>query len=363
MGVEGVVEVVPDPAFLLPRYVPESVIEKRLGFLRHLGWYPEEPDSAVVVQGHRGLIPFAGDVARELAELRAERPHLRVVLVETGPCHGDGEFADAVETLLPDVHRLGAVAGIEDVAAAIAGSAAFVGSSLHGNIAAVAFSRPHVALDLQGQSKLRGFAGTIGDPDCRIETTRELRVALDRALREGPRVDPEPLWKRIDEHFDVLAEIASAASGTPRGAPLRESGGPPETWGGDLTEVAAAARERRLLAQRWELADRVTTVELEALGHRREAERLLFELQRAAGHVREMEARIAEIEAYSLEREGVIDRLDAEVRALEADVEWARELLAVRERERTVLMSTRTFRYTAPLRGLYGWIRRRRGDG
>jgi len=157
-------------------------------------------------------------VAEAVTRLLDERPEWRPLLVETGPCRGDGRFADAITPLLPaGVERLPATAPLEDVVAALATSAGVVGSSLHGSITAFAYGRPFVVLDLVPESKLTGFCAIAGAPGHRAADAGDIDRAIDLAFRgPGPSVSLASLQQRIDDHFDRVAAMATAVAGVRR---------------------------------------------------------------------------------------------------------------------------------------------------
>jgi polysaccharide pyruvyl transferase WcaK-like protein len=246
-GVERPIAVVPDSALLLDRVLPPAALAARLERLRSAGCYPTGP--ALVLQGCDLIVPHAGRLARAVGEwldrqavsfgavgewldgqgvpsgavrsrsTGGSRPGLEPVIIETGRCRGDTLFADALAPQLAPrrVHRLASGAGIDDLAAAIAGGLVFVGSSLHGAITALVYGRPFVLLNLAGESKLDGFADLTGLGDRVVHDVDALGPALERAVTTPAPPDLLPdLQRRIDDHFDRIAEIALAASASAR---------------------------------------------------------------------------------------------------------------------------------------------------
>lgn len=214
-GVERPIEVVPDSALLLDRVLPAAAPADPLDRLRAAGCYPAGP--ALVLQGCDLIVPHAGRLARAVGEWldRQPEPGLEPVIIETGRCRGDTLFADAIGPALAPRRalRLPPGAGIDDLGAAIAGGALFVGSSLHGAITALVHGRPFILLNLAGESKLDGFGDLTGLEDRVVHDVDALGPALDRAV-----TTPAPpgllagLQRRIDAHFDRIAEIALAAA-------------------------------------------------------------------------------------------------------------------------------------------------------
>jgi polysaccharide pyruvyl transferase WcaK-like protein len=309
-GVAREVAVVPDPAVLLPRILPPESVRDRLRDLRREGVFPDA-DRVIAVQGSRGHLPHVDRIATAVRRLAAGLDAVPLV-VETGPCHGDGEFALALAERVPEGRRLGP-AGLVDLTAAIAGSVGFVGASLHGNITALAYGRPQVVLGMNGESKLWGLADALGDPDVVVRAADEIPDAFEASAAAAPRRDQvRELQERADAQFDALTE---AARGVPGRSPSRGEAD------GALRE-AYAARGRRLVTQRWRMADRLAETEEEVAAGLEEQARLREEIVRR-------DERIAELEGEVNGKQGELDRL----------------------------MATRTFRYTAALRRVYGRVR------
>lgn len=304
-GVTREIDVVPDPAFLSPRLFPPQLLAKRLAQLRASAGFPQ--GRPLVVQGNAGSLPHVSTLAAAVGRLRDEQELAGVVIVETGPCHGDGEFAQALAAALPGSVRL-PPGGLADVTAAIAASAGFIGTSLHGNITAVAYDRPHLVLAWAGESKLEGFAAAIESPDCLVERADDIPAAFEKAAAMASRTEVvQHLQERVDAHLDQVADVAAKAGAFREHSPAEVT----------LAEHVAALRrayERRgrmLVAQRWTLADRLADLDAEIAGLKEE-----------------------------------IDRLEGE--------------LAGRTGELERLLNTKTFRYTAALRRFYGRLRPRR---
>ena len=228
-GVDREIAVVPDSALLLPRLLPPRQLARRLAELRSLGRYPAA-GRPLVVQGHVGLAPHAHELAAAIEARRGDRP---VVLVSTFPQAGDERLADALEPLLgTKVFRLPSPAPLEDVAAAIGGGDAFVGTSLHGAITAFAFGRPLLMVNLDGRSKIDGFAESVGLAGAVAHSVDELHARLGPALARGhPAGILAAHQARLDAHFDRLASIARRAherrAATPEARGVRLLSPPP----------------------------------------------------------------------------------------------------------------------------------------
>ncbi|MCZ7531684.1 MAG: hypothetical protein M5U31_15925 [Acidimicrobiia bacterium] len=208
IGVLPGVDRVPEPAVLATRVFPRRVVDKRLSFLRAMGWWPAQ-GSPTVVQGGAVDADRAGEVAEALG--RAS-----VVVVEADS--GDSAFADALTALLPAALRVPALAGVEDRVAAVASSRAVVAASPTLRALAVAYGRPVAGLD------------TAASP-------------------EAPQPAGAPA-EILDAEYDSLAALVAGADVTPLVA-------------AEVAAVRAAldARGRRLAIERSAMADYVASIQ------------------------------------------------------------------------------------------------------
>jgi hypothetical protein len=334
-GVTREIAVVPDPAFLVDRVVTDEQIEHRLGYLSGIESYPST-ERPLVVQGSRALLPHVEDIARALVDAIAEVGDVPIVLLETGPCHGDEDFARTIAPYLSgQVYRMPASTIIEDIVAAIVHSRGFVGISLHGNVIAFARGLPSAVLDLgTDYSRLTGFADLAHCEDTLVRSPAELLPAIRRVLSgTRPWDGLSKIVDRIDSHFDALAEIAerSASQRLESSSSARRSNRS-ETPGGSRERETALrqafeARGHRLIEQRLRLGDEIENLERELAELRQRHEN---EIECLGQKLEASERRIAELDSYRAEIETEIHNL----------------------------RTSRTFRYTAPLRTFVGWLRR-----
>ncbi|HEX4978541.1 MAG TPA: polysaccharide pyruvyl transferase family protein [Acidimicrobiales bacterium] len=213
------VSVVPDTAFLIDRVFTRGDLAAAEGRLRRAGVLGER--RRIVVQGCDLLEAHAGELALVLRALTAERGDLEIVVAETGLGRGDALFADrligALDADVP-LRRMPREVGLVDIAATIGASDVFLGSSLHGCITAAVFDRPFVCLDFAGEPKLAGLVTVAGG--CGHAATDA--AGADRALRRAlgapahPRGVVAELQRRVDVHFDRIADVARAAAGACR---------------------------------------------------------------------------------------------------------------------------------------------------
>lgn len=250
----GAATVVPDPAFLASRLFDGAVLGRRADYLRALRWLPPAPGRALIVQGSAELAGHAGGVAAALSHLLATRTGLTVVVAELEPDQHDGEFADALSEALPTpCLRLPADVTVEDVLAAVAAGAGYIGTSPTALAMSHAFGRPYVGIDLSGSGHLQQFVRSTGSPQHVVRRVDDLVAAFESAP------SPELLLMQagavqglLDTHFDRVASTAWEAARRRGG-----DGTDPASFDPDYVaalEAANGAMQRRLVAERALLA-------------------------------------------------------------------------------------------------------------
>lgn len=221
-GVDRDVHVVPDTALLIERMLPRPVLEPRLKRLQTSGRYPHR-GRPLVIQGsadlvRQGLAPLLAAAVRD-AQIAHPIP---VVLLQTGPCLGDGELVDQLQGRLGQpVYDLGVGLDHADVAAAIAGAWAFVGTSLHGALTALAYAVPFRIVDVGLHPKLAGFARMVDRPDVAVSPPDIVREVGGLLEQSGPTITDarrRELLARVDQHFDELAATAVRSAAQTSGA-------------------------------------------------------------------------------------------------------------------------------------------------
>ncbi len=313
-GVIREIEVVPWPGLLASRLIPPDTMKMRLEYLRYMDWFPPE-GPVLVVQADRTADADPADLAAAVEQVLEGHPGLRPVLVRSGRCYGDDDVARAIAAALPaTTHHLPEAADAGDVIAAVAAAEAVVASSPFVAGAALAYDRPVVGLASKTRSDLADLASVAGS---RLQVVRDPAgfAAALRAARAAPSARRD-LLARLDAHFDALAEAG---------------------------EKAAASAGRAGAAR--------PTVGIEDVEWR--LERLSRAYEVLAGRVGRDRLAFAER----------LHPLQAELNHLRREVRWMRKALdeaAQAHEELHALRSTKTFRYTAMLRDLYSWLRRRR---
>lgn len=248
LGASVDVELIPHPAILAGETFPAEVLERRLRYLRTMGWYPEDRP-ALVVRPASGWDPAAtaGAVAR-VAEGHGMTP---VVLA------GGDQEAGAAEALAgelgPGTLLLGPEATVEDAVAAVAHAGGLMGASVACAAVALAHDRPHVLLGERGQAQ-EGFARMIGRPEAVVVDPPAIPEAFAAAVSwSGRGAAAERLRLRAADHFDDLARLLRRAVPDARPEPEERIAALEEEL--SALRAAYAVRSRRLVLDATAFAD------------------------------------------------------------------------------------------------------------
>ena len=323
LGVEREVTVLPHPAVLAPRLFPPALLEKRLAYLRLMGWYPAE-GGALLVHGPvdgadavERLAAASGDLPVVVTHTRLAGPHLR----------------------LPDV-------GVEDLVAAVAGSAAVITTSPAVAATAAAYGKRHLLVD----------GGT----------------AIPEQVPPAP--DPEVVERyenALDASFDRVAAIAAEAAARRPDPGAAE--GPVEVLGAlAALRRASAVQARRLVAERLafadhsaELTERLRQAEESLAAHGAvvaaqegviaDQRRALLEHQEAMlSLATSVEAQMAELARARAVFEGIQEH----VRSLETRLGEEAAARSRAEAELSAILGSRTFRLSTAIARVVGRARR-----
>ncbi|MDQ6437373.1 polysaccharide pyruvyl transferase family protein [Mesorhizobium sp. LHD-90] len=242
------------------------------------------------------------------------------VLVAIGPCHGDDALAREAATLFDgDVLVVDRPRGLKEIAGLIAHAQAYVGSSMHGLITALAYRRPGIAIARTRMVKFLGLLEQIGEPD-RLQESWEDAERMATTLLQPlplPLLDGlDAADNLIDGHGTRLRQLSTSApapSAVKGRATLRSAvssaDAPFEEW----TRLDQALAEDEAAADD---PDRVAQAIASALRGSAEAalgQRIADALVRWPNSVR-----LALLEAEWLERSGDVASAHARLAALQA---------------------------------------------
>jgi len=303
-----------DAVVLAPRLFSPDLLAKRLEYLWLMRWYPPE-GATIVAEGDASLLPAVPALGKALTSFLAGQPDFKVVLAEMRS-PGDTAFADAIAAELPatSVYRLPRCAGLEDIAAALAHCAVFAGISERSGLVALAYGHPRLILDRN-------------DPPS--------AVTLEVALQHGRATEGTHLANLADAELDAIADIVRNA------AAARATAG--------MGELSLAVNER---STGTEEALRRLEIAHQARSRRLATERMVF-----ANHLHKAEADIAALKAEVARLRESLSDTESRLAGAEAATQAEAAARTNVEAELAALRATRTFRYTAELRTMYGRLR------
>jgi polysaccharide pyruvyl transferase WcaK-like protein len=206
--------IVPDTAIDLARMWPISTLEAAFKTLIERKAAPLDAKFLAIHVKERSLDLGYAEIAAAIEQFSGSRG-LVPLLVAIGPCHDDHIIARQIARHLRVAHvLLDDPVGLAEIAAAIAHSTLYLGSSLHGYITAAAFDVPGVIVARPALAKYAGFLAHIERPQDMAGDWR-LAFELGAARLAGPkrRGIPDTLFLSLDKHWDrIRAAITKPAS-------------------------------------------------------------------------------------------------------------------------------------------------------
>ncbi len=256
------------------------------------------------------------------------------VLMALGPCHGDDELARTVASYMSSNPLvLDKPGSLQEIVAILARSVAYLGSSMHGFIAASSFCVPAAMIASPAMLKFPGLVDAIDRRSClfhdwsgAIKAAPHLVEAFDTgaaaALQSGITRQLDNHWQRIADKFSERKGAAAFENDTETAEPLRSF---------RATVLAAAPVGI--------LADRAARM----LPSGQEEIRSLVNEQRAAETELRNKLRAAEAENMRLKQR---DRENSQ------KLRTLHQKLGETRRAREQIFNSTTWRATAPLRAV-----------
>jgi hypothetical protein len=216
-GLEPVV--VPDPLADLARIWPRHSLDAHFRDLMDRKGAGGDARFVAINLRSRSMAGLAIDDAARLVDGFAAAEGLTPLLVSIGRSHEDDRAARALSDRLTTAHvRLDDPLSLGEIAAALAGSALYLGASLHGYIAAAAYDVPGAMVARPDYRKFSGFLEHVGRPADRVAGWPEAFERGSALLRERPsRLIPETVLQALDVHWDRIAQALSDPAVNVRG--------------------------------------------------------------------------------------------------------------------------------------------------
>jgi polysaccharide pyruvyl transferase WcaK-like protein/Flp pilus assembly protein TadD len=209
LGRPSLAAVVPDTALALSRIWPGEEL-RGVAEAAFAARGSRAPERWIVVHlNKRYLNPSrqaAVDAVRRIGAALDAVP----VLVAIGPVHGDEELARELGPALPARFIVDRAGGLREIAALIAHSQGYVGSSLHGLITALSYRRPAIAVAQPRMVKFLGLLGPLGLADNLHESWEDAAAAAPEQLRPLDRAALAALTAaeaRIEAHWRSIRDL------------------------------------------------------------------------------------------------------------------------------------------------------------
>lgn len=207
--------IVPDTIVDLPHLWSARALQGDFHALRdRLGLAGDAKILAVHARGRSlGSEPVASFAMR--LEQACRRFGLTPVFVGLGSAHNDHAMAQALHSAmtLPSA-ALNDPRGLREIAALLAHSEAYVGSSLHGYVAAYAYDRPAVLVARPSYQKFRGFIDHVERPQDLARNWDEALHHLAKRAASGP--PPTALTQTLARHWQTIAATFEKGAETGR---------------------------------------------------------------------------------------------------------------------------------------------------
>ncbi|APE44420.1 hypothetical protein BOO69_14130 [Sulfitobacter alexandrii] len=209
-------EVMPDTATDLPLLWSEATLEDRFAKVRKILKIPrKQPVIALHVKERSLRRTSVAEFAQQL-DAALEASNATAVLIAIGRCHGDHELARAINREAPrhtipfeDADTL------QDIAAVIAGSDAYLGASLHGQITAAAYGVPARLVAVPNLHKFEGQAIQMNRGDDVVGSWETALLDLPGVLKQEKQPLPALIASQLDAHWKVVTKLFTT---TPQGA-------------------------------------------------------------------------------------------------------------------------------------------------
>jgi polysaccharide pyruvyl transferase WcaK-like protein len=216
-GIEQTIEVVPDTAIEVSKLWTGDEISEAYenAFAKR---NRSVPRSTLALHVNRR---WAGeDIAAIAARLDrlCERVDASPILIAIGPCHGDSEVQRLVaREMKSDPLLIDKPGSLREIAACIARSDAYLGSSLHGMVTACSFGRRGILVASAKDPKYLGFLQHFTLSEWLAESWEQAEMRLDDLISSPPEVweqVPEVAGPVLERHWSRVRELLTRRSDT-----------------------------------------------------------------------------------------------------------------------------------------------------
>lgn len=205
----GPIEVVPDTALGLARLWPRPTLLPDYRALLLRGGLPADVRTLAIHPRPRSLGKLAPAALARMIDDFARSADLVPVMLTIGDSFQDGTFVREISSHLTVRHLcLDAPNSLRETAAAIAGSAGYIGASMHGYVTAAAYDIPGVLVARPMHRKFPGLVGQLGRPGDLVRDWSDGFAPLRRSLTSGAGpIIPDAVHAAIDRHWQTVLRI------------------------------------------------------------------------------------------------------------------------------------------------------------
>lgn len=208
-------QVVPDSAVTMADLVPDDVLKRERATILAAAGLEDRPYLCVQL-AERWSRDRDDVVAEQLREVH-RRTGLQVLSFAIGraSAHDDQITSSRLQTRLRDAPWFGVAPEtmtVDQVMALIAGSQAYVGTSLHGYITAFVFQRARVGLE-PSVKKVAGFRDAWDNPEMPAgQQVERIADSVDQALAVAPNTTPDATVETYKRSFAAMLARAGVVS-------------------------------------------------------------------------------------------------------------------------------------------------------
>ena len=214
-GVLSPIANVPDVAFNMPTLWSSAEIDDE--YRNFLTDYDIGRDTIAIHINHRYVTDTLPDLAKRIENL-GHTYRAIPILIGMGNCHGDGEYCrQLAEHVRSPVVVMDKPRSLRQIAACIARSSLYCGSSLHGFISAAAFGVKALLVADERRTQLRKFSGFLRHVGLESNLCSEWSEVeqIASTYKNIANVNPETRLRvtgQIDKHWDEITYRFTAAS-------------------------------------------------------------------------------------------------------------------------------------------------------
>jgi hypothetical protein len=200
--------IVPDPVAGIAKLWPRGMLSERFkAMLQRKGAKAEARTFALHFR-NRSLARLGVPGAAQMIDTFAAAEGLAPILLAVGQTHADDVLAREIGQAMKTPHiLLDDPSSLIEIAAAIAGSALYIGASLHGYVTAAAYGMPGILVAQPSYRKFQGFLDHTGRHE---DLAKDWPEAFGKARTATATPLPDSVPAALDRHWECMAEALAS---------------------------------------------------------------------------------------------------------------------------------------------------------